>query len=101
MGILSFFKKLFSKRPTANGDSQDEEIHLEPKYWQEVIDFINTVNNLIKIHTIEDPNIEHVNTRIVDYIVEQINLKGSIKDAEQRYLALNTLADRILSNNLN
>lgn len=105
-GILHFIRNLFTKKHKMSQllDEQsplDKEFHLEPKYWQEVMDFIDKINELIKTHTIEDNNIQQVNQRIVDYIKEQINVKGEIKDIEVRYAALDTLADRILANSLN
>ncbi|MGD9591541.1 MAG: hypothetical protein AB7V32_03375 [Candidatus Berkiella sp.] len=103
-GIFYFIQKLFSKKSEVQqhkvSEQNGQDYHLEPKYWPEVIDFIDNLNNLIKIHTIEDSNIQHINQRIVDYVVEQINVKGSLRDIEQRYSALNTLADRIQSNTI-
>ncbi|MBS0286048.1 MAG: hypothetical protein JSR17_02045 [Proteobacteria bacterium] len=102
-GILYFIKKLFHRHSQAEKQrtvSQDE-YHLEPKYWPEVIDFINNLNQLIETHTIDDTNIKHINQRIVDYVVDQINVKGSVVDIEQRYSGLNTLADRMLSSTFN
>lgn len=70
--------------------------HLEAKYWPEVMDYMKALQDIIKVNTIEGENVEQVNERITDYILEQINKKGSIDDIEKRYLALDTLADRIL-----
>ncbi len=103
-GILYFIQKLFSRKSQvlAHQDkiTPEDEFHLEPKYWPEVKDFIDNLNHLIEIHTIEDSNVQHINQRIVDYVEDQINVKGQLKDVEQRYSALNTLADRILSNTI-
>ncbi len=102
-GILYFIQKLFSRHKEAEEHHERivDEYHREPKYWPEVIDFIDNINHLIEINTISDSNIQHINQRIVDYMIDQINSKGSVEDIEQRYFALNTLADRILSNTLN
>lgn len=70
--------------------------HLEPKYWPEVYDYIQTVESIIHANTIEDDNIHQVNERIVKYIVEQINRKGTIDNLEERFLAINTVVDRVL-----
>jgi hypothetical protein len=58
------------------------------------------INNIVTSHTIDDDNIRIVNQRILDYMMKEINAKGSIEDIEKRYYALSTLADRILVNNL-
>ncbi len=104
-GILYFIQKLFHRKSQAQRQKDSieagEGYHLEPRYWPEVIDFIDNLNHLIELNTIQDSNIQHINQRIVDYVVDQINVKGSLKDIEQRYSALNTLADRIQSNTIN
>ncbi len=102
-GLLYFIQKLFSKKSQLQAHQSvkpGDEFHLEPKYWPEVKDFIDNLNHLIQIHTIEDSNIQHINQRIVDYVEDQINVKGQLKDVEQRYSALNTYADRILSSTI-
>lgn len=103
-GLLSLIRKFFVRKNSSSTQEKESSPknlrRLEPKYWQEVIDFMETLDHLIKTYTIEDDNLRHVNQRIVDYVQEQINLKGSIKDIEERYSALDTLADRILTNNL-
>lgn len=97
--ILNIFKK---KSAPATPQNQENSLeNLEPKYWPEVIEFIESLENTIKKHTIEDSNIQIVNQRIIDYIAEQINTKGAVKDIELRYAALTTLADRILARDLN
>lgn len=100
---LSLFDKIIAmfKRGSQSADHLDREIHLEPKYWPEVKEFIDNLNAIIDNHTIVDSNIHRVNERIVEYILEQINKKGQIEDVEQRYSALRTLSDRILSHHLN
>ncbi len=104
-GILYFIQKLFQRKSHAQKQNDSieggESFHLEPKYWPEVVDFIDNLNQLIEANTISDSNIQHINQRIVDYVVDQINVKGSLKDIEQRYSALNTLADRIQSSTIN
>lgn len=101
-GLLNFIRKLFTKSDELqNTINKKDEFDLEPEYWQEVIEFIETIDKLISSHTIEDSNIQQVNKRIVDYIKDQINVKGSIKNIEERYSALDTLADRILGNSFN
>lgn len=96
-GFLHFIFNLFKRKKS---DKIDETIHLEPQYWPEVRDFMKNLNNLIETHTITDTNLQGVNQRILDYVLQQINIKGSIQDIEERYVALNTLADRILLKNL-
>lgn len=102
-GVLYFIQKLFSRHKKAEEEHERiiDDYHREPKYWPEVIDFIDNINHLIESHTISDTNVQHINQRIVDYMIDQINTKGSVQDIEERYFALNTLADRILSNTLN
>ncbi|MBS0290057.1 MAG: hypothetical protein JSS07_08510 [Proteobacteria bacterium] len=102
-GILHFIHKLFQRKSKAEKlqkklDPEEEEFHLEPEYWLEVKDFIDNLNHLIEAHTISDGNVQRINQRIVNYIVEQINLKGSLTDIDEKYSALNTLADRLMSN---
>lgn len=75
--------------------------HLEPKYWPEVKEFIDLLNEIVASHTISDANVERINHRIVEYIEEQINIKGQIENVEERYSSLKTLSDRILTHNLN
>lgn len=96
-GILDFFRRLF-KHEVPIERSENEVHHLEPKYWQEVIDLRERLEKVIKENTIEDDNISHVNQRVLDYLIEQINIKGSLPTIQERYAALNTLADRILNN---
>lgn len=100
-GILYFIKKLFHRQHAKAREVSEGQYDLEPKYWPEVVDFIDNLNHLIEIHTIDDSNIKRINERIVDYVVDQINVKGSMQDIEERYDALNTLADRMLSNTFN
>lgn len=90
--IFSWFRR--SSPPTKSHEAHT--IHLEPKYWPEVTDYIHNLSNIVKCNTIEDDNIQQVNERILSYVLDQINKKGSIDDFETRYLALQTLADRIL-----
>jgi len=103
-GIIDFIRCLFLRKKQVQGAYQqstiEQEIHLEPKYWPEVKHFMNKINDIVVHSTIEDNNIHLVNQRIIDYVEKQINTKGSLEDIEQRYMALNTLADRILYNNL-
>lgn len=80
---------------------QKEHGRLEPKYWPEVMDLMETLNKLIESHTIDDINVRHVNSRILEYLEQQINTKGTLSDLEQRYSALDTVADRFLTNSLN
>lgn len=101
---LSFLDKIinfFRSKDDIKASLRDDQIHLEPKYWPEVREFIDNLNSVIESHTIQDDNIHRVNQRIVDYILEEINKKGQIENIEQRYSALTTLSDRILSHNLN
>lgn len=95
--VIRFCKRCFmpSKKLATNGKD-----HLEAQYWPEVKHFMDEIDKLVETHTIDDDNIRVVNQRILDYMVTQINAKGSIENIEQRYAALNTLADRILVNNL-
>lgn len=95
--VLEFFRRLF-KPKHQESLTQAKEFHLEPKYWQEVIDLRERLEKVIKENTIEDDNISHVNERVLDYLIEQINIKGSLPTIPERYAALNTLADRILLN---
>lgn len=90
--ILKFFKR--------DKKAYVSNVHLEPKYWPEVMDFIQRLRAIIDESTIEDENIKIVNQRIVDYIEHEINVKGSIEDINKRYDALHTLADRILVKNI-
>lgn len=92
-----FFRKLFGHHNTVV-PTPEHTFHLEPKYWQEVIDLRERLEKVIKENTIDDNNINSVNQRVVDYFIEQINLKGSLPSITERYAALNTLADRILLN---
>jgi hypothetical protein len=80
---------------------KEDKRRLEPKYWPEVMDLMDTLNKLIESHTIDDINIRHVNTRILEYLEEQINTKGTLSNLDQRYSALDTVADRFLTNSLN
>lgn len=98
-GLIHFIKSLFAKRHQVSLELKKRDpkkIHLEPKYWPEVKDYMETLQELIKTHTVEDDNVAEVNERITNYIWQQINKKGSIQDIKKRYLALDTLADRIL-----
>lgn len=101
-GLVYFIYKLFHRKSKlAEGQDKiqiDDNFHLEPKYWPEVIEFINNLNHVIETHTIAGANVQHINQRIVDYVAHQINVKGSVVDLDKRYSALDTLADRILSN---
>ncbi len=96
-GVFDFFRRLFKYK---DGDEapENKEHHLEPKYWQEVIDLRERLEKVIKDNTIDDDNISHVNQRVLDYLIEQINVKGSLPTIHERYAALQTLADRILIN---
>jgi hypothetical protein len=104
-GLMGFIRKLFFRKhqlqPLAVKKLNEEELHVEPKYWPEVRDFINNLNHIIETHTIEDSNVAHINQRIVEYVEQQINKKGQLADINQRYYALDTLADRLLSNTFN
>lgn len=94
--VLQFFRNLFKSKNESPDEKHD--FHLEPKYWQEVIDLRERLEEVIKANTIDDDNISHVNQRVLDYLIEQINIKGSLPTITERYAALNTLADRILLN---
>jgi len=96
-GVLNFIRRLF-KHEVHDGQVENNVHHLEPKYWQEVIDLRERLEKVIKENTIDDDNISHVNQRVLDYLIEQINTKGSLPVIPERYAALNTLADRILLN---
>ena len=95
-----FFKMYYLQKEKMLTPGKDKEIHLEPKYWSEVRELMGTLHNIIETHTTQEENIRIINQRILDYIEEQINVKGSIEDIEERYSALDTLADRILVKNL-
>lgn len=102
-GFIAWIKSLiaWSNRLAAEARKPlSKDIHLEPKYWPEVKDYMESIKAIIKSHTIEDANVQQVNENITNYIFAQINKKGSIEDIEERYLALDTLADRILVNEL-
>ena len=101
-GFFTWLKNLFSGKGKAGSDKPlyEHGRHLEPKYWQEVIDFMDSIKGIIDKNTIDDENIRHVNDRIITYVADQINKKGEMKDRAERYAALDTLADRILVNNL-
>jgi hypothetical protein len=101
-GLSYFLRKLFFRKSVLANEQKraEDEFRLEPKYWPEVADFIEKLEHLIATHTISDSNVQHINQRIVDYVEHQINIKGSLTDLEQRYSALDVLADRILSNTL-
>lgn len=92
-----FFRKLLGRHDTVV-PTPKHTFHLEPKYWQEVIDLRERLEKVIKDNTIDDNNINSVNQRVLDYLIEQINVKGSLPSITERYAALNTLADRILLN---
>lgn len=96
--LIHFIRSLFAKSHKGSLESsvRSKKIHLEPKYWPEVMDYMETLQGIIKNNTIEDDNVAQVNERITDYILQQINKKGSIEDINKRYMALDTLADRIL-----
>jgi len=101
--VFNFMYNLFStdvKRVYFKKGPTDKEIRMEARYWPEVQEFMNTLNALVKSHTIDDSNVEHINGRIMEYILHQINAKGAIENVNERYEALDTLADRILSNSL-
>ena len=91
--ILSWFGRSKSSQTRS---LEPHIIHLEPKYWPEVTDYMKKLSAIVKTNTIDDKNVHSVNERILNYVLDQINKKGSIQDIEQRYLALETLADRIL-----
>jgi hypothetical protein len=102
-GFFAFIRRLFSKGKPPNFEHPlraKDNFHLEPRYWVEVKHFMDTIELIVKEKTIDDSNVQILNQRILDYIEQQINVKGSLPDIEQRYMALNTLADRILVNNL-
>lgn len=94
--VLQFFKDLFKSEKAPEITKHDS--HLEPKYWQEVIDLRKRLEEVIKENTIDHDNISQVNKTVIDYYFEQINTKGSLPTINERYAALNTLADRILMN---
>lgn len=102
--FFTFLQNLFKKNPTLKEEKGrsdfEKEIHLEPKYWPQVKHFMDDLQHIIKVHTIDDSNVQDVNQRILDYIQNQINVKGSLDDIEARYTALDTLADRLLVKNL-
>ncbi|MBN9288715.1 MAG: hypothetical protein BGO43_08640 [Gammaproteobacteria bacterium 39-13] len=102
-GLGYFFRRLFARKNTLQErvKALENEIHLEPKDWPEVQDFINRLNKLIETNTIVDYNIQRLNQRIVDAVENQINEKGQLQDIEQRFNALDIIADRFLSNALN
>lgn len=101
-GLAYFIYKLFHRKSKLAQEHDEthleDNFHLEPKYWPEVIEFIDNLNHVIETHTIIGANVQHINQRIVDYVAHQINVKGSMEDLDKRYSALDTLADRILSN---
>jgi hypothetical protein len=103
-GFLTFWRNFFQGKPKFKEATQkvdfEKEINLEPKYWPQVKHFMDELNHIVKVHTIDDSNIQDVNRRILDYVEKQINLKGSLHDIEERYTALDMLADRILIKNL-
>src|SRR5689334_13828416 len=86
--LIHFIKSLFIKSHGASLELKSRsKRHLEAKYWPEVKDYMETLQGLIKTHTIEDDNAMQVNERITNYIWQQINKKGSIEDLDKRYLA--------------
>lgn len=101
-GLAYFIYKLFHRNAKISEHNDEIQVkdnfHLEPKYWPEVIEFMNNLNQVIETHTISGSNVQHVNQRIIDYVAEQINVKGQVEDVDKKYSALDTLADRILSN---
>lgn len=103
---LSFLDKIISvfRGQKIEPEAATQLEHLDqkyPKYWPEVVEFMELLNHIVDSHTISDGNVERINHRIIEYIEEQINIKGQIEDVEERYSALKTLSDRILSHNLN
>lgn len=96
MKLIQWVLSWFRPSATSSKSEAPHTIHLEPKYWPEVMDYMQNLSDIVKSNTIEDDNIQQVNERILTYILDQINKKGSIEDLEARYLALETLADRIL-----
>ncbi|HRE30610.1 MAG TPA: hypothetical protein PLD88_01420 [Candidatus Berkiella sp.] len=97
INIREFFQRLFRGKSTL-AEQHLETGKLEPKYWQEVIDFRERLERAIKENTIDADNISSVNQRVLDFVIEQINTKGSLPTVQERYQALNTLADRVLLN---
>ncbi|MCS5712015.1 hypothetical protein [Candidatus Berkiella aquae] len=95
MNIREFFQRLFKSKSTPV-EQHLETGKLEPKYWQEVIDFRERLEKVIKENTIDADNISSVNQRVLDFLIEQINTKGSIPTVPERYNALNILVDRML-----
>ena len=100
--LWGFIRAFLTGRSNGNGEHQPpkDDFHLEPRYWPEVKHFMARINDIVDSNTIEDQNVHVVNQRIIDYVESQINKKGSMHDIEERYMALSTLADRVLINNL-
>lgn len=73
---------------------------VEPKYWPETIELMENLDRIIQEHTKASPTNDQINKRILEYVEEQINTKGSIEDTKLRAEALETVADRILSTTL-
>ena len=99
--IFARILRFFFREKSQSLAKKEGEIHLEPKYWPEVQHFMKNLDQIVESHTIQDENIKRINQRVIDYIEDQINKKGQVEDINARYNGLNTLADRILSNNLN
>lgn len=91
--IFSFFTRFF--KTVKQQPIRGEPAHLEPKYWQEVIEFMEELKALVETHTIDDENIHYMNQRVIEYIEKQINVKGKMLDLQERYLALDTFLDQI------
>lgn len=103
--VKAFFLQAFSwlsKQgvPKQRASAGETQIHLEARYWPEVIAFMERMTRLVKENTTQDPNIQQVNQRILDYVLAEINTKGEIADVDERYEALQILADRILTKSL-
>jgi len=69
---------------------------MEPKYWPEVVTFINKIKAIVEKNTVHDDNADILNDNIIAYVEKEINDKGKEPDLEQRYAKLAQLADRIL-----
>lgn len=102
-GLFHFLKHLFckNKSPFSSSSLSNKKAQLEPKYWPEVIELKETLEQLVLSHTKKDENVRHINEQILTYIQKEINKKGAIADIDARYTALETIADRILTEKLN
>jgi hypothetical protein len=95
----SLIAKLFSffhKNESTSARSIEDTLKVEPKYWPEVVDFMNQLKTIVNKNTIDDGNVHSLNDRIISYVEKEINQKGKLPDIEKRYAALDELADRIL-----